>query len=276
MRLSERILQISVGLALSISCCFVVTDLWTPVAAQDQSPPYQGMTPPPMPVPVVAPRAPLQGAVEQSGLQGGAQNNGLQGGAQNNGLQGGAQNTSLQGGTAGAGWNGNQQRGSIDQRTGPLLQGSASHTPLIGNVMNDPDVGNQQLQIDWDRWRNTLKETIELNTLAKINVHNDVHFVWDPRAQMMVSRYPNGISTWYHIDVLPNRTIINIRLLQSSRYPSFDQAVFEAINQVQGSNILVYPIGSRRQMVSQESSVSTAATTQIQDVRFGDVERQQR
>jgi hypothetical protein len=240
------------------------------VAAQDQSAgmtPYNRTAPPPMPVPAVGSRAPLQGGVQQTGMQGGAQSNGL---------NGGAQNTNLYGGAAGAGWQGNQQRGALDQRTGQPLQGSAQQTPLVGNVQNDPDVGNQQVLIDWERWRNTLKESIERNTLANINVHNDVHFVWDARAQMMLSRYPNGISTFYHIDVLPNRRIVNITLMQSSHYPSFDQAVFEAINQLQGNSILVYPPGSRRQSVSQESYVSTAASTQIQDVRFGDVEKQQR
>jgi hypothetical protein len=240
------------------------------VAAQDQGAvmtPNNGQAPPPMPGPVVGPRAPLQGGVQQTGMQGGAQGNGLSGGAQNTGLYGGA---------AGAGWQGNQQRGAIDQRTGQPLQGSTQQTPLVGNVQNDPDVGTQQVLIDWERWRNTLKESIERNTLANINVHNDVHFVWDPKAQMMLSRYPNGISTFYHIDVLPNRRIINITLMQSSRYPSFDQAVFDAINQLQGNSILIYPPGSRRQIVSQESYVSTAATTQMQDVRFGDMEKQQR
>ncbi|HEY9718926.1 MAG TPA: hypothetical protein V6C69_15745 [Trichormus sp.] len=238
--------------------------------------PNSGMAPQSMSAPAAGSRAPLQGGVEQSGLQGGAQGNALQGGTQGNGLQGGAQNSTLYGGAAGAGWQGNQQRAAIDQRTGAPLQGSAQQTPLMGGAQNDPDVGNQQLLIDWDRWRNNLKESIERNTLANINVHNDVHFVWDQRAQMMVSRYPNGISTFYRIDVLPNRRIINITLMQSSHYPSFDQAVFDAISQLQGSSTLVYPPGSRRQTVQQESYVSTAATTQIQDVRFGDVESQRR
>jgi len=253
-----------VSLILASGICLVV-DL--PALADQPLPspgegtgvlPSTDVPPEPMPVPVVAPRInkPLQGSVDQAGLQGGTQN------------------TGLTGGTDGTGWTGDAQRGRIDQSRPGQLQGSASQTPMALNIMNDPDAGNQELQIEWDRWRNTLMQTIQLGTLAKINVHNDVHFIWDARAQMMVSRYPNGVATWYSCDVLPNRTIINIRLVQSSRYPSFDQAVFEAINELQGNNILVYPSGSRRQIVSQESSVRTAAVTQLQNFQFGDVERQ--
>jgi hypothetical protein len=155
------------------------------------------------------------------------------------------------------------------------FQGSASQqAPMSLSAQNDPDASDQELQIDWDRWRNTLVQTIQMGTLTKINVHNDIHFVWDPRTQMMQSRYPNGVSAQYACDVLPNRRIINIRLMQSSRYPSFDQAVTQAINDLQGNRILVYPRGSRRQIVSQEASVITAAESQFQNFQFGDVERQ--
>lgn len=217
--------------------------------------------PPPMepvPVPVVAPipRKPLEGRLEQNALQGGAQGTGLTGGA------------------AGGGWAGNPQQPRMDQLRQAPLQGSAGQNPMTLGVFNDPDANNQEVLIDWDRWRNTLMQAIQSGTLAKINVHNDIHFVWDPRSQMMLSRYPNGTSAWYACDVLPNRRIINIRLTQSSRYPSYDQAVLQAINDLQGNNILTYPIGSRRQIVSQEANVKTAGQTQSQDFKWGDVERQ--
>ncbi len=203
-------------------------------------------------------KKPLQGSVEQSGLQGGTQSRTLPGGVQ------------------GGNWTGDQQRGLTDQsRTGPM-QGSASQSPMALNAMNDPDSGDQELQIEWDSWRNNLMQTIQQGTLVKINVQNDINFVWDARAQMMLTRYPNGVAAWYSCAVLPNRKIVNIRLTQSSRYPSFDQAVLQTLNELQGNKILVYPRGSKRQIVSQEASVQTAATSQSQNFQFGDVERQRR
>jgi hypothetical protein len=150
----------------------------------------------------------------------------------------------------------------------------AMQDPLAGVAGNDPDANDQELQIQWDLWRNTLMNAIQNGTLAKINVQNDVHFVLDPAKQMMVSRYPNGTSAWYAIDVLPNRKITNVRLTQRTRYPSYDQAVLQAINDLQGSSILTYPAGSKRQLVSQEASVKTAGESSSTDVKFGDVEKQ--
>ncbi len=203
-------------------------------------------------------KKPLQGSVEQSGLQGGTQSRTLRGGAE------------------GENWTGDQQHARTDQSRSEPMQGSASQSPMALNAMNDPDSGDQELQIEWDSWRNNLMQTIQQGTLVKINVQNDINFVWDARAQMMLTRYPNGIAAWYSCDVLPNRRIVNIRLTQSSRYPSFDQAVLQTLNELQGNRILVYPRGSKRQIVSQGASVQTAATSQSQNFQFGDVERQRR
>ncbi len=143
-------------------------------------------------------------------------------------------------------------------------------------VFNDPDGNNQELQIQWDLWRNNLMQAIQAGTLAKINVHNDANFVWDQRQQMMVSRFPPGLSAWYYVEVLPDRRVVNVRLTQSSRYPAYDQAVIQAISELQGTGVLQYPYGSKRQIVSQEASVKTAGQTDSQYYHFGDVETQRR
>jgi hypothetical protein len=180
----------------------------------------------------------------------------------------------LAGAVQDGGWTGTPQQGMADQwRTGPL-QGGAAQNPMALGAANDPDAGNQELEIEWDRWRNTLMQAIQAGTLAKINVQNDINFVFDPRTNMMVSRYPNGTSAWYAIDVLPDRRIVNIRLTSSSRYPSYDQAVLQAIQDLQGNSILTYPRGSRRRIVSQEASVKTASQASSQNYQWGDVERQ--
>lgn len=218
-----------------------------------------GSLPAPEPEQTVAPgiRKPLQGNVEQVGLPGSAQE------------------TGLSGGVGGADWNGTPQQGNMGQyQPNPLQGGAAAQNPMSLNASNDPDAADQELMINWDVWRNNLMQAIQSGTLAKINVPSDVHFVWDQAKQMMVTRYPNGTSAWYAIEVLPDRRIINVRLTQSSRYPTYDQAVLQAINDLQGNSILTYPRGSRRQIVSQEANVRTAGQSQSQNFQFGDVERQ--
>lgn len=218
--------------------------------------------------------ASIQPAYSQSQrapLKGGVDLNSVQGDVQDTTLNGDAQNTLLEGGAGDWGGQLNGQQGSMDQSQN--LQGGASgNGPLTGGASEDPD-DSPELSIEWDRWRNTLMQTIQSGVLANINVHNDVHFVWDPRTQMMQSRYPNGTSAWYAINVLPNRKIINIRLTQNSQFPTYDQAVFEAINRLQGNKILQYPRGSKRRIVAQEGNVSTSPQSSFTNYNFGDVER---
>lgn len=197
----------------------------------------------------------------------------LQGGIEQSEIKGGADDTILQGGAGDSNWQMDAQQGSRDG--GRTLQGNTTDTTLSGNASDDPDENNQELAIEWDRWRNTLIQAIQANTIKNINVHNNIHFVWDPRSQMMQSRYPNGTSVWYFLNVLPNRKIINVRLTQNSQFPSYDQAVIDAILALNGNKILAYPRGSKRQIVAQEANVSTAAQSSIQNFNFGDVERQQ-
>lgn len=206
---------------------------------------------------------PLQGGVEQEET---LKNQPLQGGA-----QGGGDSTGLQGGADQ--WSGAAQQGTMGTGA-PLQGGAAGGDPLTMGVNNDPDANDQELQIEWDRWRNNLMQAIQDGTLQKINVQNDVNFVFDASKNMMVSRYPNGMSAWYSIDVLPNKKITNIKLTTRSKFASYDQAVLQAINDLQGKPLLTYPAGSKRKIVSQEASVRTAGESSSQEYKFGDVERQ--
>lgn len=164
----------------------------------------------------------------------------------------------------------------VQDNSGPPLKGAAdAQQPFNLAAANDPDGANQELQIDWDRWRNRLTQTIQSNLINLINIHNDANFVFDPRRQMMVSRYPVGIYAQYSCDVLPNQQIINARVTLSSGYPAYDQAVMQAMLQLQGNKILRYPKGSRREIVNQQASIRTSMDNQFQNFQFGDVERQE-
>lgn len=210
---------------------------------------------------------PLQGRVEEtqpgaSRLNSGAMKDEMEAKLDQLELQGGAQGTGLNGGIQGGGFN--PLHGTATAEPGPMNLSAA----------NDPDGSDRELQIGWDRWRNTLTQAIQAGTVNKINVHNEINFVYDQARHMMVSRYPLGISAWYAFEVQTDRRIINIRLTQSSGYQAYDQAVLQSIVDLQGNPILIYPNGSKRQIVTQQGSVRTAPETHFQNFQFGDVERQ--
>ncbi len=213
---------------------------------------------------------PLQGRIEDTQPQGQAGK--LNGSATDDELENKLDQVEKQFGNA----NMTGLRSGVQDNSAPPLQGSAdAQQPFNLAAANDPDGGNQELQIDWDRWRNRLTQTIQSNLISLINIHNDVNFVFDPRRQMMVSRYPVGIYAQYSCDVLPNQQIINARVTLSSGYPAYDQAVMQAMMQLQGNKILRYPKGSKREIVNQQASIRTSMDNQFQNFQFGDVERQQ-
>ncbi len=209
---------------------------------------------------------PLKGRIEDTQKANGK----LSGGALQDEMEAKLDQLELQGGTQSSNLNGGLQ----NQNSNPLQGATSSNGPMNLSASNDPDSTDQSLQIGWDRWRNTLTQAIQAGTNNKINVQNEANFVMDQRKQIMVSRFPQGISTWYSCDVLPNRQIVNIKLTQSSGFQAFDQAVFQSIIDLQGSSILPYPNGSKRQIVNQQGSVQTASVTKFQNFQFGDIERQ--
>lgn len=264
----------SLNIGLVVLAGILVWDTVTPsfagassawlVAQEDlASPPNSAY--PEQPLPPDGSEAPTSPAAERKPLTGGVEQNDLPGGANSGHLTGGA---------TGNDWSGTGLPGQMGQPPANGLSGGTGQTGLTSGISADPDANDQELMINWDIWRNTLMQAIQNGTLAKINVPSEVHFVWDPTRQMMVSRYANGTSAWYALDVLPDRRIINVRLTKVSGYPSYDQAVLQAIYDLQGNSILAYPAGSKRKLVTQEASVRTAGQSQSNTYQMNDVETQ--
>ena len=82
-----------------------------------------------------------------------------------------------------------------------------------------------------------------------------------------------GTVAWFVCEVTKDRQIKRLRILNSSGYPDYDQAVVEAVQELQGSSLLKFPANSRRKAVLQGGAVERALEPQRQHFRFGDIER---
>lgn len=165
------------------------------------------------------------------------------------------------------------EQGKLAPRNEPL-QGSATKDDLSAGVSgSDPDAGDKELQIEWDRWRNRLLHAIQSGMQESLNNPSEATLRWDPSKQAMVSRFPTGTVAWFSCQVTPDQRVIHIKLLHSSGYPGYDRAVLDAIDALQGSSILRYPRGSRRQIVTQVAGIKTAEQAEYRHFKFGDVER---
>ena len=204
-----------------------------------------------MPTPVVpAHKQPLQGTIEQSGtgkpMQGSAEDE------NDPGLQ------------------------SMNARSAP----TDSH-PLQGNLKmensglhsEDPDAEDQELQVQWDKWRNRFLWAVQNSVQEILNNSDDANLRWDPRRQTVVRQFPLGTTAWFYCKVSADKQIVSFKLLQSSGFPNYDAAVKEAVADLQGSAILRFPARSKRQMVTQAAGIKTAESSQNEFFHFGDVEK---
>ena len=219
----------------------------------------------PLPVPVLPAKKRKHAGAEQSALPGEAQEDALQGNVRQDALPGGVEDSAA---------NLTPGQGKIDPTTG-MLKGSASKEGA-GLEQGDPDEQDQELMIEWDRWRNRFLTAVQSGMEDRLNTDEESTLRWDPARQVMVSRsrYPLGISAWFSCRVTPRLEIVDLKLEHSSGYPGYDQAVLEAVRDLQGSSILRYPRGSKRRIVTQVAGIKTSATAQRQYFKFGDVERQ--
>lgn len=160
-----------------------------------------------------------------------------------------------------------------DSQSG-YLKGSASKSEAGLNATFDPDADDRELMIEWDRWRNRFLRAIQSGMQETLNNSTDEYLRWDPRQRAMISRFPLGTTAWFSCQVTPDRRIVKLKLVNPSGFPGYDRAVLEAIASLEGSRILQYPRGSKRNIVTQVAGIKTSDSSEYRYFKFGDVEHQ--
>jgi hypothetical protein len=212
----------------------------------------------PIPVPVLKkPKPKLQGESAENG--------------EGSPLNGGAKNDALSGNADSSDPDLKSQAGRINPDNG-VLKGGARVEDL--GASEDPDTQDQELQVEWDRWRNRFLRAVLAGAQDSINSPDEMSLHWDPQRRVMVSSFPMGVETWFSCKITRDRRILSLRLEHSSGYPNYDQAVLNSVRALAGTTILKFPERSRRDIVSQAAGVKTADHSEPQKFfKFGDVER---
>jgi hypothetical protein len=195
----------------------------------------------------------------------------LQGSATENALHGYGSDSLLQGQTTDGG-------GSLNPKMAPqgnVLKGSA--TALDGGLADsDPDMQDRELQVEWDRWRNRFLRAVQLSVQEKVNNPDpeegiEPHF--NPYTNTLEPAFPLGIGSTFSCRVLPDRSIVDFKILRSSGYPKYDRVVQQAVRELEGTSQLQYPANSKRKQVTQAATIKTAERDDFRYYKFGDVER---
>lgn len=221
-------------------------------------------------------REPIKGRVEHMNLQSGDNRYQLEpqypSTDEDPYLKGNARQDALHGQTDKSGWQEEAGVAELDKEIG-MLKGNAQKQGA-NLQLRDPDAEDQQLMIEWDRWRNRLLRAVQLGTIGILNNQAEDTYRWDPQRRVMRSKYPMGTEACFICQVTPGLKIQKLKILNSSGFPEFDNAVLQAVRDLEDTKILRFPERSKRPIVSQAACIRTAQTDSFQYHKFGDVERQ--
>jgi len=153
------------------------------------------------------------------------------------------------------------------------LQGKAELGSEQGLQSDDPDMDDQELQVEWDKWRNNFLYAVQSGVQEALNNPEEVDLRWDQVHNRMVATLPMGTTSWFFCKIDNNRRVVLARTTHNSGFPNFDRAVVEAVKNLDGSTLLRFPKRSRRPFVTQSAGIKTSDTGGKQFFKFGDVER---
>lgn len=186
-------------------------------------------------------------------------------------LQATIKHTDLQGDAEGNGGDLSPGRGQMD-RYNKLLDGQAQQLDS-GLQSQDPDMADQELQVEWDKWRNRFLWSVQSGVQQMLNSHEDPAMRFDPRTGQYLMKFPMGTVAWFSCTVTKDRRIIDAKITQPSGFPGYDRAVLNAVMMLDQTSILKFPSRSQRARVFQDAGIKTAESGQRQYFKFGDVER---
>jgi len=186
-------------------------------------------------------------------------------------LQATIKHTDLQGDVDGDGQELSPGRGQMD-RYNKLLDGQAQQ--LDSSLQSqDPDMADQELQVEWDKWRNRLLWAVQSGVQQTLNNPEDPSLRYDPRTGQSLMKFPMGTVAWFSCTVTKDRRILDAKITEPSGFPNYDRAVLNAVMMLDQTSILKFPARSQRERVFQDAGIKTAGSAQRQYFKFGDVER---
>lgn len=211
----------------------------------------------PMSAPVLKKRKPLAADAQDNSLKGNAEDSG-------HGLSGQAQDE----GEAPM----KSQKATLDG-SGPLKATLSQNEFELQS--QDADSQDQEMAVEWDRWRNRLLRSIQGGVQELINnPENMVPHFDQARGRVILSpRIPLGQKASFYVRISDQRRVVKARIVASSGNAEFDNALLDAIYALDGTTILRFPKGSQRARVVQEATIITADHGNDEYFKFGDVEK---
>jgi hypothetical protein len=131
----------------------------------------------------------------------------------------------------------------------PVFNGKPVH--LLGGVED------QELSIQWDDWRNKFGNSVERRIFHT------------PIEALVV---PMGITAYFHCVVSNDKHVKNVRITKSSGVLFYDRAVKDAVESMEGEDVLLFPEGSQRSEVAVNIGFTHVDKKTVRYVYYNDIE----
>lgn len=141
----------------------------------------------------------------------------------------------------------------------PELTGGAAGNRFGLHANADPDASDHELMVAWDKWRNKFAHTVWEHFCERL-VGNDAVFLGPFEVKLGQAQgyhFPNGLFATYACVITSDRRITNLHIASSSGNPTLDGLILASVRDVDGKHSLIFPKGSRRQVVVEIESLGT-------------------
>jgi hypothetical protein len=118
-------------------------------------------------------------------------------------------------------------------------------------------VEDKELEIQWDDWRNKFGSNVERRIFHS------------PIEALVV---PMGITSYFHCTVTNDKHVKDVRITKSSGVLWYDRAVKDAVESMQGDDVLLFPEGSQRSEVSVNIGFTHVDKKTVRYVYYNDIE----
>ncbi len=97
--------------------------------------------------------------------------------------------------------------GSMDQQRN-LKSGASMDDLNKGLASEDPDVEDQEMMVQWDKWHNRVLNAIQQGLMEQLQSTGENLMFYDPRTGRMRSKYPLGTMAMFSCQVTPDHHVV--------------------------------------------------------------------
>lgn len=127
----------------------------------------------------------------------------------------------------------------------------------LSGAVEDEDLANGEAMIEWDKWHKRFEQAVYHKFAAKLwgNDAINIGSLVLKLGTSPIPHFPVGTKATVGCDITDEGKLQNVRITSSSGNAEFDALVLKSVNAVRSKQVLRFPAGSKRHLVSKYESL---------------------